>query len=163
MSIDFLGWQGRISEAVKRYEEVIENLEKLPSDEVTLRACCLLGWCFSICGQTARGIGLIKAVNEKAERLHAPRICNYSDIMAVMTLLEARYIQDADVYVERILKIPEDRLEYYVLWMALKARAYILFKRGDINKSVHFLKRAQELSLRYGWPLYRGSWNLECI
>ena len=163
LSIDFLGWQGRIAEAVKRYEEVIGNLEKLPSDDITLRACCLLGWCFSICGQTARGIGLIKAVNEKAESLHAPRICNYSDIMAVMTLLEARYIQDADVYVERILKIPKDRLEYYVLWMALKARAYILFRRGDMNKSVHFLQRAQDLSSRYGWPLYRGSWNLECI
>jgi tetratricopeptide (TPR) repeat protein len=101
--------------------------------------------------------------SEKAEQLHLPRLQNYSDIMAVMTLLEARYVQDADVYVERILKIPEDRLEYYVLWMALRAKAYILFRHGDLKKSIHFLKQAKGLSKRYGWPLYRGSWNLECI
>ncbi|MBN2060321.1 MAG: sigma 54-interacting transcriptional regulator [Deltaproteobacteria bacterium] len=163
MSIDFLCWQGRIAEAVKRYEEVIGNLENLPSDEITLRACCLLGWCFSICGQTARGIGLIKTVNEKAKLQGWPGLKAYSDIMSVMTLLEARYVEDADIYLERILKTPKDNLEYFVLWMALRAKAYVHFSRKDYKKFIQYLQQAQELSERYGWTLYRGSWNLECI
>ncbi|MFH1491687.1 MAG: hypothetical protein ABII06_22475, partial [Pseudomonadota bacterium] len=163
MSIDFLCWQGRVAEAVERYEEVIGNLEKLPSDEVTLRACGLLGWCFGICGQTARGIGLIKAVNAKTQELGLHRIKNYADIMAVMTLLEARHIAEADTYLERILKAPKDDLEYFVLWMALRAKAYVLFNQGDFEGSFQSLEQAQRHSEGYGWPQYRGSWNLECI
>lgn len=163
MSIDFLCWQGRVAEAVKRYEEVIGNLEKLPSDEATLRACALLGWCFGICGQTARGIGLIKAVNKKTEELGLHHIKNYADIMAVMTLLEAQHIQAADTYLERILKVPKDNLEFFVIWMALKAKAYVLFKDKDFDRSFEYLKQAQAHSENYGWPQYRGSWNLACI
>ena len=37
--------------------------------------------------------------------------------------------------------------------MALRAKAYILFRHGDIKESVRFLKRAQELSKRYGWHI----------
>ncbi len=163
MSIDFLCWKGRVAEAIKRYEEVIGNLEKLPSDEATLRACALLGWCFGICGKTARGIGLIKNVIEKTEELGLHRIKNYAEIMAVMTLLEARHVQDAESYLGRILKEPKDNLEYFVIWMALRAKAYVLFKRGEFKESLRYLEKAQEHSEGYGWPLYRGSWNLECI
>ena len=163
MSIDFLCWQGRVAEAVERYEEVIGNLENLPDDEVTLRACALLGWCFGICGKTARGMGLIKTVIERTEEFGLHRIKNYADIMAVMTLLEARHVQDAESYLERILKAPKGDLEYFVIWMALRSKAYVLFKRRDFTSSLQYLKRAQEHSEGYGWPQYRGSWNLECI
>ncbi len=77
--------------------------------------------------------------------------------------IEARHVKDADTYLERILKAPKDNLEFFVLWMALKAKAYVLFNRGDFKASFQYLKQAQEHSERYGWPQYRGSWNLECL
>ena len=66
---EFLFWQGRVRDAVQRYETVVGSLEVLSSDDATLKGCAILGWCYSICGNTARGIGLIRAIHDKSEKL----------------------------------------------------------------------------------------------
>ena len=76
---DFLFWQGRVADAVARYEEVIGDLEEFPSDQATLRACATLGWCYVICGQASRGISLLKTVRRKAKDKNFLQVIIYAE------------------------------------------------------------------------------------
>ena len=163
MTTDFLFRRGLVADAVKRYEQVIGNLEEFSSDEATLRACAVLGWCYGICGQTARGIGLIESVRFKAEEVGLEEMKIFADIMTVLTLLEARRIPEAEVYLTQILSLPEDVLGYYVLWAAYCAKAYVTYTKGDLHGCFNFQKKAYEFAKKYGWPHHRGPWNFEYI
>ncbi|MBW2034833.1 MAG: hypothetical protein JRI94_14845 [Deltaproteobacteria bacterium] len=152
---DFLFWQGRVAEAVKRYEQVIGNLEEFSSDETTLQACAALGWCYGICGQTARGIGLIEAVRMKAEESSLSEVKIYADLMTSLTLLDARRVSEAEAYLNQILRLPEEILGHYVLWAVNAMMAYVRFHYGDLKTCFKFQNRAHENSKKIGWPHFK--------
>ncbi len=158
---DFLFWQGLVKDAVSRYEEAIGNLEELPSDPATLRACAALGWCYGICGQIARGIGLLKTVRNRAERLRMAQITVYADIMSVLTYLEARRMDEAEAHLNQIFSHPETSLGNYVLWAGYASRAYIQYAKGDLKGCSEFQKKAHEKAMEFGWHHHRGPWNFE--
>lgn len=160
---EFLFWQGKVAEAVERYEQVIGNLEELPSDETTLRACASLGWCYAICGESARGVGLIDAVRERAGRLGLRDVKIYSDLTTVLNLLESRRVGEVEPYLTDILSLPEEVAGHYVLWAANACKAYVLYHRGAMKESFRFLKQAHEHSKQHGWPHHRGPWNFELL
>ncbi len=160
---DFLFWQGRVSEAVARYEQVIGSLEELPSDETTLRACAALGWCYGICGETSRGIGLIDAVRARAVQLDLGEVKIYADLMTVLALVDARRIPEAERYLNELLTIPEDVLGHYVLWAVNGCMAYVRFTHGDLEGCFAHQKQAYEHSRKHGWPHHRGPYNFEYI
>lgn len=160
-STDFLFWQGRVADAVARYEEVIGNLEEFPADEATLRACAALGWCYGITGQTARGLGLIEATRERAKHYDFPRVRMYADLMSVLTLLEARRLPEAEGFLEEILKHSEEELGNYILWAAYASRAFLLFTQGDLEGCFVFQKKAYAKSNEIGWPHHRGPYNFD--
>ncbi|MBW1789847.1 MAG: hypothetical protein JRK53_25060, partial [Deltaproteobacteria bacterium] len=158
---DFLFWQGLVKDAVSRYEQAIGDLEELPSDQATLRACATLGWCYGICGQTARGIGLLEAVRNRATRLHLTQIKVYADLMSVLTYLEARRISEAEKHLNDIFSHPEAELGNYSLWAAYASKAYVLYARGDLKGCFEYQKKAHEKAREFGWYHHRGPWNFE--
>ena len=79
---EFLHWKGHFAEVVRRYEEVVENLEEFGDDEATLRAIARVGLCYVSCGRIARGLGMIDAVRAKADLLHLPQIAIFADLMS---------------------------------------------------------------------------------
>lgn len=158
---DFLFWQGLVADAVARYEEVIGDAENFPADQATLRATATLGWCYGICGRTARGIGLIEAVRNRADALKLIQVKIYADLMAVLTLLDARRISEAEVYLDNIFKFPEEILGNYILWAGYSTRAYILSVKGDLEGCFRFQKKAYEKSKEVGWPHHRGPYNFD--
>ncbi|MGD8562056.1 MAG: hypothetical protein PVG03_05960, partial [Desulfarculaceae bacterium] len=160
---DFLHWQGRIKDAVERYEQVIGNLEDFPSDEDTLRACACLGWCYGICGQIARGIGLIETVRSRALKRNLPRVKIYADIMTTLICLDYRRIPEVEAYVTEILSQPPEMLGLYDLWTANAAMAYVKFYHGDLESCFEFQKKAYDKSRELGWPHHRGPWNFEYL
>ncbi len=160
-STDFLFWQGLVADAVARYEEVIGDLEEFPADEATLRACATLGWCYGITGQTARGLGLIEAVREKARQLDFPYVKLYADLMSELTLLEARRLAEAEVFLEEILSHSEEELGNYILWAAYASKAFHLFTKGDLEGCFAFQKKAYAKSNEIGWPHHRGPYNFD--
>jgi len=163
ISTDFLFWQGQVADAVKRYEEVIGNLEEFPSDETILRACACLGWIYGICGQTSRGIGLIDMVRDKAKKIGLDEISPYIDLMSVLTLLEARRIPEAEVYLNQILSLPEEVLGHYILWATHAAKAYVLYYHGDLEGCFQYQKRTYENGVKLGRSHHRGPWNFEYL
>ena len=143
---DFLFWQGFVKDAVSRYEQAIGDLEELPSDQATLRACATLGWCYGICGQTARGIGLLEVVRNRATRLHLTRIRIYTDLMSVLAYLEARRIDEAEKHLDDIFPTRNPNWATTPSGRDMLPKAYILYARGDLQGCFEYQKKAHEKS-----------------
>ena len=160
---DFLFWQGSVSDAIARYEEVLGDLEKFPSDQSTLRACATFGWCYGICGQISRGVSLLKAVRSKAKAKGYSQVIIYSNLMSVLALLEARRTKDAEPYLNEILKYPEEELGNYILWGSYACKAFMLYTHGDLQGCFEYQKKAYDKSKEMGWFHHRGPWNFDYI
>ena len=158
---DFLFWQGRILEAVTRYEEAIGDLEKLPVDAQTLIGCATLGWCYGISGQTAIGISLIESVQKKAQKNNLSDVIRYADIMKVLTLFDAGRIKEAEAIINRFFSVPETDLSNYELWAGYASKAFILYHRNDFEGCFEYQVKAYEKSKDIGWFHHRGPWNFE--
>ena len=163
MTSDFLFRQGRVDEAVKRYEEVIGDLEDFSSDAATLRGCATLGWCYGVSGQTSRGVGLIEAVRIKTEEHHMKEIKAFADQMMALTLLEARRVSEAEIYLNSILSLPEGIVGYSILWATHWCVAYVAYRHGDLEECLREHIRGCELLKEYGRPHHRGGWVLEYL
>ena len=55
----FLFWQGRFEETVRRYEEFVPDVERLPSGTFPLLAALMVGRCYAFIGRVAEGIGML--------------------------------------------------------------------------------------------------------
>ena len=160
---EFLFWQGRIADAIRRYEETIGDLEELPAEASTLHASATLGWCYGIGGEVARGMELIAAVRRKAVSASFAQVERYADLMAVLTFLEARRLDEAAPLLEKLLATPEGELGNYVLWAGLAAKAFLLYAEGDLEGAFEYQKRAYGKSKAIGWFHHRGPWNFEYL
>jgi transcriptional regulator with GAF, ATPase, and Fis domain len=161
VSADFLFWQGKVAEAVARYEDAIGDLEQFPSDEATLRACTTLGWCYAICGQPARGLGLIEAARQKATSLGFRQAEMDAGVRKTLTLLDSGYIAEMEVVLQDVFKNSEEDLGNYRLWACYAAHAFALYTKGDLEGCFKFQKKAYAKSKAVGWFHHRGPFNFE--
>ena len=163
MTSDFLFRQGRVDEAVRRYEEVIGDLEDFSSDEATLRGCATLGWCYGVSGQTSRGNGLIEAVRIKAKEHRMKEIEIFANLMMALTLLEARRTSEAEIYLNKLMELPEGVAGHSTHWAVHWCLAFVAFSQGDIDKCLEEHLRGCELLKKYGRPHHRGGWVMEYL
>jgi tetratricopeptide (TPR) repeat protein len=158
---DFLFWQGLVADAIARYEQVIGDLEKFPADPSILHACAALGWCYGICGQTARGAGLIEAVLGKAKDLGLVQVHVYALLMGVLNFLEARRMDEAAALLNELFGHPEETLGHYILWAGYASKAFILSCQGDLPGCYLYQIKAYDKSKAFGWHHHRGPWNFD--
>ena len=158
-----LFWQGYITKAIERYESVIGSHEELPGDVETLKSCIRLGWTYGNAGETARGIGLVRAVRRKARELGAQDLERYATLSLVIILAEARRIEEGEKFLEEIFQTPEELLDHYTLWPGNGKRAYFACCRGEYEKAFTYLCRAWDNSQSLGTPHHRGPDNLEVM
>lgn len=153
---DFLFWEGRVSEAVRRYEEVVGNLEEFGDDATTLKASAMLGWCYVICGRISRGMGMIDAVRSKARSLMLQEVVIYTDLMSALSLIEIRKLADAELFLTQVLSTPEEGLDHYVSWAANGSMAYICCAKEEFEKAFEYQKKAIERSHVLDFVGHRG-------
>jgi transcriptional regulator with GAF, ATPase, and Fis domain len=153
---DFLFWEGRVSEAVRRYEEVVGNLEEFGDDETTLKASTMLGWCYVICGRISRGMGMIDAVRSKARSLNLQYVVIYADLMSALSLIEVRKLADAEFLLTQVLSTPEEDLDHYVSWASNGSMAYICCAKEEYEKAFEYQKKAIERSHALDFVRHRG-------
>ena len=156
-------WQGFLNKAIERYESVIGNHEKLPADVETLKSCVRLGWTYGNAGETARGVGLIRAVRRKAKELGASDLERYANLILMLILTDAGRIKEGEAFLEEIFETPADLLDHYVLWPGNGKRAYFAYCRGEYEKAFDYQKQAYQNSLALGTPHHRGPDNLEVM
>jgi transcriptional regulator with GAF, ATPase, and Fis domain len=160
---ELLFWQGYINEAIERYESVIGNHEELPSDVETLKSCVRLGWTYGAAGETARGVGLTRAVQRKARALNAPDLERYATLILVIILTDAGRIGEAEAFLNEVFSTPEEFLDPYTLWPGNGKKAYFAYLKGEYEKAFHHLSRAWENSKILGTPHHRGPDNIEVM
>jgi transcriptional regulator with GAF, ATPase, and Fis domain len=160
---ELLFWQGYIHKAIDRYESVLGNHEELAPDVETLKSSIRLGWTYGVAGETARAVGLIRAVRRRARELDAPDLERYATLNLVIVLAEAGRIDEGEAALAEIFNLPEELLDPYTLWPGNGKRAYFAYCRGDYEKAFEYLKRAYENSKALGTPHHRGPDNLEIM
>ena len=156
-------WQGFLNKAIERYESVIGNHEKLPTDVETLKSCVRLGWTYGNAGETARGVGLIRAVRRKAKELGASDLERHANLILMLILTDAGRIKEGEAFLEEIFKTPADFLDHYILWPGNGKRAYFAYCRGEYEKAFDYQKQAYQHALALGTPHHRGPDNLEVM
>ena len=163
MMCEFLHWKGKFAEAVRRYEEVVEDLEEFGDDEATLRATARVGLCYVRCGRIARGMGMIDTVRAKADLLHLPQISIFTDLMALIALFELRKTAEAEGILDRLSALPPEQVGHYILWPVEACKGYIRCMGGDYDGAFEHLKRAVDHSRFVGWLHQNGAWNFEFL
>jgi transcriptional regulator with GAF, ATPase, and Fis domain/tetratricopeptide (TPR) repeat protein len=156
-------WQGYISKAIERYESVLGNHEELPEDVETLKSYLRLGWAYSVAGETARAIGLIRAARRKARQIDARDLERYATLIFVIVLAESGRIDEGEVFLDELLSTPPELLDPYTLWPGNGKAAYFAYLRGNYEKAFAYQKKAYENSKKLGYPHHRGSDNLEIM
>ena len=163
LTSDYIHWKGKFKEVVRRYEEVVEDLEQFGSDEATLKATARVGLCFVRCGRIARGLGMIETVRAKAMQLKFQQTSVFADLMTTLAFFEIRKISDAQFYIDRICALPEDVTGHYVLWPIEACKAYILSQKERYEEAFECFQRAVEHSRFVGWIHQNGAWNFEYL
>lgn len=156
-------WQGFINKAIERYESVLGNHEELPSDVETLKSCIRLGWTYCLAGDTARGVGLVRAVRRKARELNAEDLERYATLILVIILSDAGRIEEGEAFLKEIFDTPEECMDHYTLWPGNGKRAYFAYQRGEYEKAFMYQKLAYENSKALGTPHHRGPDNIELM
>jgi tetratricopeptide (TPR) repeat protein len=163
LTCEFLHWKGKFAEVVRRYEDVVEDLEEFGDDEATLKAGARVGLCYVRCGRIARGMGMIDTVRVKANLLNLQQVTNFADLMTILSLFEIRKIPEAEFYLNRLSALPEEIVGHYILWPVEACKAYILCMNEDYAKAFEYLKKAVEHSRFVGWMHQNGAWNFEYL
>ena len=161
---ELLFWQGYITKAIECYESVIGNHEELPSNVETLKSWIRLGWTYGAAGETARGVGLIRAVRKKARQLGARDLERYAMLILAVVLGEAGRIDEGEAFLNEIFeKTPKELLDPYTLWPGNGKMAYFAYCRGDYKKAFDCLDQAWQASQALGTPHHRAADNLEIM
>ncbi len=160
---DFLFWEGRVGEAIKRYEEVLGNIEEFGEDVNSLKASAMLGWCYVICGRVSRGLGMIDAVRLKASALRLQEAVIYSDLMSALSFIEIRKLAESESCLERIVRHPEEKLGGYVLWLVYGSMSYICCMKKEYEKAFEYLSKAATFAADPQTERHRGSHVFEAM
>jgi len=160
---DLYFWGGHITKAIECYESAIGSHEELSDDVETLKSCIRLGWAYGVAGETARGVGLIRAVRKKAKELSAPDLERYATLVLVIVLAEAGRIEEGEVFLNQLFDTPTDLLDHYTLWPGNGKRAYFAYCRGDYEQAFVYQGLAWQNSKFLGSPHHRGPDNLEVM
>ncbi|HVN97625.1 MAG TPA: sigma 54-interacting transcriptional regulator [Syntrophorhabdaceae bacterium] len=163
LTSEFLHWKGRYTEVIRRYEDVIEDLEEFENDKTTLRATARVGLCYVRCGRIARGMGMIDTVRAKANLLNLQQVANFADLMAVLALFDLRRIREAELYLNRLSALPEEIVGHYILWPVKACKAYIFSMNGDHARAFEYMTKAVEHSRFIGWHHHDGAWNFDYL
>ena len=163
LTAEFLFLHGRISEVIRRYEEVVGDLEEFGDDEVTLRALGNVGMAYVAVGRVARGMGMLDALRAKGESLNLPQVSIFADVASALSLLDICQLEEADAHLDRIFALPDDVTGPFILRTAERCKAYICVNRGDCAGAYEYLKKSIEHSHYVGWKYLKGAWTFELL
>jgi transcriptional regulator with GAF, ATPase, and Fis domain len=159
---DSLFIEGRIADAIDRYERVVGGIEEFGEDETSLKAASTLGFCYVISGRVSRGLGMIEAARTRADSLGLAEIMLRCSLRKALSLLEVRKLSDAEECLEVILRHPQGKADPRLMSAAYTCLALVRTLTEDYREACLWRDRAIEHSRRIG-RLPRGPHVLECL
>ncbi len=156
-------WQGYITKSIECYENVLGSHEELPSDVETLKCYIRMGWVYGIAGETARGLGLIRAVRKKARDLEAKDLERYATLMMAIVLSDVRRVDEGEVFLRKVFDTPPELLDHWTLWPGNGKRAFFAYCRGNFEDAFKFQDMAWENAKAIGTCHHKGADNIEVM
>jgi transcriptional regulator with GAF, ATPase, and Fis domain len=147
---EYFTWSGRFSEATRRYEQMVGDLEEFGDDEMALMSSQIVGLSYAVCGRVSRGLGMVDAVRTKAEALNLPEVVNYCDQTSAAILIQLRKIPEAEFYLNRLSSFSDETLGPFLAWTVCDHRAFILCSKQDFDGAFKSLKKKALLSRSMG-------------
>lgn len=160
-------WQGYFQEAIAIYENDVSEMDKVPRGRFPLMAASTMGYCYTLTGQVAQGLGMINTVRSICAGQGEDFLSTFSKVVTAIALLNTQHIDEAIDYITPSYKDacrwPDSPL--MVFCSLLFAYAYYL--RGKKKKSIEYLKKflTQREKLQVSmWPypyLIELCWAIE--
>ena len=160
---EFYQWDGRHGEVIRYYESTVGNVDEFGDDDRSLMAAVLIGYCFSIGGRIARGMGMISTARAKAAATGLADIVAFADIMGTLCLLEIRKFAEAEEYLNRAASVPESKLNHMVLRGIHECKAYILTAREQYDQAFRCHEKGAEQAKASGRMHHPGAFILEYL
>ena len=158
-----LQWKGRISEATRRYEEMIGSLEEFGDKEWTLRIGLLVGMYYHYSGRVARSKGMMDEIRAKAQSLNIGIIVLFADLCRVLCFIDMRRIPEARAALEQLCSFDEHTLGYHMLCNIHLCQAYLLCMNEEYEKSFEHHLKAGEYAATIGSRHHENTWVFEYL
>lgn len=160
-------WQGYFQEAITIYENSVAEMDKTPQGRFPLMAASTMGYCYTLTGQIAQGLGMLDTARSDSADQGENFLSTFSKVVTAIALLNMQHIDEAIGYIEvsyqNACKWPDSPLMVFCSLLL----AYAYFLRGKKKKSIQHLNAfltQRELLQVSMWPypyLIELCWAIE--
>ncbi len=160
-------WQGRFQEAVLIFERDVSDIDKSPAGNFPIMATATVGYCYTLTGQPAHGIGIIDSARSISKGQGETFLTGFCEVVMAITLLNIQRFDEAIEYINMSYKNVNRWPDSPVHLFCHLLLSYAYFLKGDSKKSVKyltvFLKKRKSLEVSM-WPypyLMELCWAME--
>ncbi len=160
-------WQGRFQEAITIFERDVSDIDKTPTGDFPIMAAATVGYCYTLTGQPAHGIGIIDSVYAVSKSRGETFLTAFCEVVMAITLLNIQRLDEAIEYIgksfRRLKQWPDSLVHVFCLLLL----SYAHFLKGRSRKSVSyltaFLEKRKRLEVSM-WPypyMMELCWEME--
>ncbi|MBT7891976.1 MAG: sigma 54-interacting transcriptional regulator [Deltaproteobacteria bacterium] len=160
-------WQGRFQEAVAIYERDVSDIDRSPEGDFPIMAAATVGYCYTLTGQPAQGIGIIDNLLSISKVRGETFLTAFCEVVMAITLLNIQRQEEALEFINRSYRKVSQWPDSPVHLFCLLLLSYAFFQKGKPQKSVSylrtFLEKREHLEVSM-WPypyLMELCWEME--
>lgn len=142
-------WKGRISEAIRTYEDSRNDIEKFPLEEHPILATATIGYCYAYNGQVKQGLGMLHALHKHCMERGDLFLAADTQVTIASIMIEIRQADEAIAY---LTDYKADDCEND--WNTIRAKGTLFiayFLKGNKKMAVHhfnnWLERVKEINV----------------
>lgn len=144
-SVFYYYWRGRFKQAIQVYEKYARDIDQFSNHSAPLSASIAIAYSYANIGKVNQGVGMFQALHDHCVKIGLHRIAASGELILCDILISARRIDDAyRILISKkssvIKKFPISFQRDINL-----LQAYVLYRKGDLRKSVDYLTRALKL------------------
>jgi len=165
--IFFHYWMGQYREAVNQYEMFAPDIENFPDNSLPLLASLTSGVCYSFCGQTSQGLGMLNAIRLHSRKIGNLYVSGHAGIAIGELLIDIQHYEDGSKCLKTALKETEKSHNLFAYLAGLVLLGYAHYKMNDLKKAFCYISEYVELServqifMRNGCDILEIAWAIE--
>ncbi|MBU4316249.1 MAG: sigma 54-interacting transcriptional regulator [Proteobacteria bacterium] len=140
----FSFWQGRFKEVISHYENSLSEVEKYPREGFPLLVTITVGQCYTYVGQITQGLGMLDAMQASCREAGDMHTAAFAIASINTALLMIQSVDETLAYVEETYSDIQQSGNQYIELLTQGSLAYLYYLKGDIPRSVAFLKKFVE-------------------
>jgi len=150
-------WLGRYRDTVRSYEMFAPDVEYFPMDNTPLLAALTAGACYSFCGQSSQGMGMLDAVRLHSRKIGNTYIAGHAEVAIGEIFMELNHFEESRKHFEQSLKETQASHNLFAYIGGLVCLSYVFYMLNDYKKAISAFKEFVELTQRAQMPMRQGS------